>query len=141
MLCHFLYYLDLNVGELSSAVIGSWNSHKQPWRQLAGLWIATIKSVSIFCLQSFCLVLSHSYLLERFAFVGCCYTSTLASQFSLIICSFCLLFLFSFSWCIFWLFSPSPIISLSLFYFESSFLPILPNYRDTNFSSNHFSSS
>lgn len=30
VLCHFLYYLDLNVWELSSVVIGSWNSYKQP---------------------------------------------------------------------------------------------------------------
>ena len=29
--------------ELSSVVIDSWNSHKQPWRQLAGPWIAAMK--------------------------------------------------------------------------------------------------
>jgi len=45
---HFLYYLDLNVWKLSSVMIGSWNSHKQP----RCLWTATVKSGGIFRLRS-----------------------------------------------------------------------------------------
>ena len=93
-------------------------------------------------LRSFCLVLSQAYLLERFSSVACCCTSPLPSKSSLVLCSFCLLFLFSqFLWlCLPSLsFFPSSVISLSLFCFQRSFFTIPPpNYKESNFSSNHF---
>lgn len=85
---------------------------------------------------------SHACLLERSSFVACCYTSSLASKFSLMSYSFCLLFLLSHFplTCLLALFSfPNyfsfPVL-LSKVFFISLSIPS-SNYEDTNFSSNH----
>lgn len=56
----FLYSLDLNVWELLSLVIGSWNSHKQPMKTVGR---------SLDCYHKICQHLSPTFLLS--CFVSC----------------------------------------------------------------------